>query len=375
MDILNLAAQALNSGKPEEAIERLEAGIQENNTSHELHVALGICLQRIGRNLDSLKAVETAIGLNANDPKAWILKGVLHETLEQNRSALQAYQNAQILGQRLNNLPQSLKTEISSKASRIPMLLKRLESDTYEGLSEFDIDAENKDRRFSSGLDILFGRKQIYYQEPKQFYFPELPQREFYQPHEFRWAAPLMASWEIIRDEALALLSQPKLFRPYLETGEGQPTNEHLAMADNPDWSAYYLIRDGNDVTENISRCPHTMAALKDVDLCRTGGGTPSVLFSLLKAGAHIPPHNGMLNTRLICHLPVIVPPGCEFRVGNTKTNWVEGQMLIFDDSINHEAWNKSDEDRVVLLFDVWRPELTARERKMVGKLLELSNS
>ena len=96
----------------------------------------------------------------------------------------------------------------------------------------------------------------------------------------------------------------------------------------------------------------------------RVPGWGPSAVFSMLKAGAHIGAHTGMYNTRLICHLPLIVPPGCRFRVGNEVREWEEGKLLIFDDTIEHEAWNDGPEDRVVLVFDIWRPELTAQEKR-----------
>jgi aspartyl/asparaginyl beta-hydroxylase (cupin superfamily) len=93
-------------------------------------------------------------------------------------------------------------------------------------------------------------------------------------------------------------------------------------------------------------------------------------LFSLLRPGVRIPPHTGYTNARLICHLPLIVPEGCGLRVGNEVRAWTTGETLIFDDSIEHEAWNSSDRLRVVLLFDIWRPELTEEERKLVATLL-----
>lgn len=70
-----------------------------------------------------------------------------------------------------------------------------------------------------------------------------------------------------------------------------------------------------------------------------------------------------MLNTRLIVHIPLIVPPGCRLRVGNEVREVQAGVPLIFDDSIEHEAWNDSGEPRAILLFEIWRPELTAVER------------
>jgi aspartyl/asparaginyl beta-hydroxylase (cupin superfamily) len=112
-----------------------------------------------------------------------------------------------------------------------------------------------------------------------------------------------------------------------------------------------------------IDQCPATWEAVLKLPLPRISGWGPTVVFSLLKGGAHIAAHNGMFNTRLVCHLPLIVPPGCSFRVGNETREWEEGKLMIFDDTIEHEARNDSDEDRVVLIFDVWRPELSEQER------------
>ena len=104
------------------------------------------------------------------------------------------------------------------------------------------------------------------------------------------------------------------------------------------------------------------MSALQQVPLCTIAGRTPSVLFSLLRPGTRIRPHHGFTNARLICHLPLIVPSDRALRVGNETRAWREGELFIFDDSIEHAAWNLSKELRVVLLFDVWRPELSDKE-------------
>ena len=85
-------------------------------------------------------------------------------------------------------------------------------------------------------------------------------------------------------------------------------------------------------------------------------------LFSLLKPGTHIKPHHGLLNTRLIVHLPLIAPPGCALRVGSQTREWEVGKAFIFDDSIEHEAWNRGQSTRVVLLFEMWRPEISLDE-------------
>ncbi len=102
---------------------------------------------------------------------------------------------------------------------------------------------------------------------------------------------------------------------------------------------------------------------------------SPTALFSLLRPDTHIRPHHGMLNTRLICHLPLITPPGCALRVGNETREWRAGELLIFDDSFEHEAWNRGSETRVVLLFEIWRPELAAEERAALTRIFEAIDS
>jgi aspartyl/asparaginyl beta-hydroxylase (cupin superfamily) len=97
---------------------------------------------------------------------------------------------------------------------------------------------------------------------------------------------------------------------------------------------------------------------------------SPTAMFSCLEARTTIPPHCGETNTRLIVHLPLIVPAGCWFRVGNETREWHYGKAFVFDDTIEHEARNDSDELRVVLIFDVWNPFLSPAERELVAGLV-----
>jgi aspartate beta-hydroxylase len=68
----------------------------------------------------------------------------------------------------------------------------------------------------------------------------------------------------------------------------------------------------------------------------------------------------------LIVHLPLIVPPGCGFRVGAEQREWIPGEAFVFDDTFEHEAWNDSDMPRAVLILDIWSPLVTDAEREMV---------
>ena len=232
-------------------------------------------------------------------------------------------------------------------------------------------DEEHSSPRFAQSVDIVLGRKQIYLQEPKYYYFPGLPQIQFYEREQFPWLDDVEAATDDVRAELMGVLDEPGAFAPYVQGHANRPRTEQMGMLNNPAWSAFYLWKNGEVVPENAARCPQTMQALRNAPLARVRNRSPSILFSLLRPGAHIPPHNGLINTRLICHLPVIVPGNCRFRVGNDQRQWAKGKAWAFDDTIEHEAWNGSQETRVILLFDIWRPELTEQERSAVIALFE----
>ncbi len=211
----------------------------------------------------------------------------------------------------------------------------------------------------------------MYYQRPRRYYFPGLPQRQFYEREEFPWAEALESATDDIRDELRNVMSVSSRFKPYLES-DGEHLNPRgTYLVNNDDWGAFYLWHYGELKAEAEALCPKAVTALEAAQQPQITGQAPIALFSRLRPRTRIPPHHGMINTRLICHLPLIVPEDCgALRVGSEQRPWVEGEMLIFDDSMEHEAWNDSDEERVVLLFEIWRPELTEEERVLVASVL-----
>jgi aspartyl/asparaginyl beta-hydroxylase (cupin superfamily) len=225
-------------------------------------------------------------------------------------------------------------------------------------------------RRVSTAVDLMLGRKQVFLQQPTAFYFPGLPQIEFYERGQFPWLAEIEAAIPDIRSEVEALLAEDGAFVPYVEGEPNRPPAQHRLLGD-PSWGAFHLWKHGAPVAGNAERCPSTMAALGRVPMPQVRGRSPMALFSLLRPGAHIAPHSGLLNTRLICHIPLIVPGRCRLRVGNEVREWEEGKALVFDDSIEHEAWNDSESTRVILLFEIWRPELDEAERRQLAALFE----
>ena len=221
--------------------------------------------------------------------------------------------------------------------------------------------------RVAQSIDLLLGRRELHLQQPSMFYFEGLPQRAFYRRDEFAWVAELEAATSAIRAELEAVTEG---FAPYVEGDPDRPLPNN-PLLDDPAWSALHLWRGGEIVEANAARFPATMAALAKLPIPRIAGRSPMALFSRLTPGAHIQPHHGLLNTRLICHLPIIAPPGCGLRVGADVHEWREGELVIFDDSFEHEAWNRGSETRTVLLFEIWKPEIDEAERAELTRLFE----
>jgi len=217
--------------------------------------------------------------------------------------------------------------------------------------------------RLKEALEVAAGRRKLYRQQPTAFTYPGLPAIQFFDPAQFDWAERLEAATSAIRGELRGVLeTHSGELRAYVNHNSVAPEANRELMG-SKDWSILPLCENGWLATKIVEHCPNTWEAVLRVPLPRISGWGPTVVFSVLRAGARIAPHNGMFNTRLICHLPLMVPPGCRFRVGNEVREWEEGKLLIFDDTIEHEAWNDSDEDRIVLIFDIWRPELSEQER------------
>ena len=250
------------------------------------------------------------------------------------------------------------------------------------GLDAAGLSAAQRHPRFQKSLEIMMGQRQrdpVYSpfpQMPQSYFYPDLPLVDFADPASFEWRAALEAETAVIEAEAQALLTDPANFLPYLRQTTARPQGDVHGLLDNADWSTCYLTEQGQPIAERVALAPVTFGTLDgQVPLCRIGTRAPSIMFSLLRPNSKIPAHTGMINTRFVCHLPLIVPPSCGFRVGSATRQWRVSELLVFDDSVEHEAWNNSDQDRLVLIFDVWRPELSEEERQQVQALFAIVDS
>jgi aspartate beta-hydroxylase len=230
--------------------------------------------------------------------------------------------------------------------------------------------------RWREAASIMAGQSKPFHSECNQLYVPRLPEYQFFEREHFPWIAALEGQTDVIRAELLAALEQDReRFTPYIAYNPGEPVNQWAELNHSQRWSTLALWRAGQPVAENLERCPATARALAAVEMADIGGLCPNAMFSALAPKTHIPPHNGETNARLVAHLPLIVPDGCEMRVGFERRPWKVGEVFVFDDTIEHEARNDSDELRVVLIFDVWNPLLAPEERAMVRALTEATRA
>ena len=298
-----------------------------------------------------------------------IMKGDLLARHGDARGAHSFYQLALNVAETTPELPPNLAAELNRVAAEMERSKGDYRAHLDEAMAHGGWSGSRLSPRVRDAIALANGEKQLFLQEPNSFYFPGLPQIQFYEREAFDWVPAFEAQTPAIRAELDAVLAQTHDFPPYVDDEDNRPGKVHHLVR-NRDWGAFHLLK-GEPVEPNASLCPATMAALAAVPQPVIRGRSPMALFSLLKPGTHIFPHNGMLNTRLICHLPLIVPEGCRFRVGNEVRPWEEGKLLIFDDSFEHEAWNDGTSRRVVLLFEIWRPEIAEEECAALTTLFE----
>ncbi len=370
-----VAMDALKRGDNLAARKILEQLVSTGNADASIYFALAIACQRLRDKECALTSISVALEREATNFQYLLLKADLLADTGQHRRAAAFYLSAVRVSAEMVNLPVALQPEMARAQKMCAHYAAELEELILSHLANLGSASGRGNLstapRVGEALEILFGRKQIFPQRPRYFNFPGLAPIQFFDPTQFNWIARLEAQTEQIRVELENLLTDHNAFRPYVESRDDRPGDGQDGMVNNPDWSAFYLWKNGQLVDQNAARCPFTTRAMADVPLTRIANRSPSVLFSLLRPGAHIPPHNGLINTRLIAHLPLIVPGKCRLRVGNDTREWQAGKVWVFDDTIEHEAWNDSDQTRVILLFEIDRPDVTADEQALVREIFD----
>jgi tetratricopeptide (TPR) repeat protein len=366
-----LGMQALNAGAMDQAAALFERAAAADPAAAPLWMNLATARRGIGDHAGERAALERALATDQRHLMANVRLAELHERLDDGNSAAFRWSGVvsviDALPERTPALDELRGHALARHAERSRGFADRVD----ERLAEVRSDRSAAERRrFDACVDAMLGRRRVYHNEPHGLHFLFLPADEFFDRAHFPWFGELEAATPAIRRELEALLAAPDSgFAPYVEMAPGTPNNKWTPLDGSDAWSARYLWKYGVRQDEVCARCPETAAALARAPLADMPGKGPTAFFSVLKPGARLPAHTGVSNVRAIVHLPLIVPPGCGFRVGGETREWVEGKAFAFDDTIEHEAWNGSDAIRAVLILDVWNPHLSAAERDMLRAL------
>jgi aspartyl/asparaginyl beta-hydroxylase (cupin superfamily) len=359
--------EALRSGDARTALSLFQDIVAQGGQPPWLAMARACHL--VGDSAGEEQALQRQLDLDKRDLPALLAMGELKAKQGDSRAAssfFKAALNMAALGQ---PAPQ-LMPLLNRANDYLRETSRRYEEHLASQLEAAGLGGEGSSPRLRRAIDLMLGRTQLYLQQPNMFYFPELPQRAFYEREEFDWIPAIEAEIPAMIEELGSVLAQDEAFEPYIQGTPGRPLPNNALLHD-PSWGAYYLWQSGEPVQGHFERCPRTMAALEQAPMPRIKRRSPQALYSLLKPGTHIKPHHGMLNTRLICHIPLVIPPDCAIRVGSETRSWTPGELLIFDDSFEHEAWNRSDSNRIVLIFEIWRPEISRDEQAELTTLFE----
>lgn len=316
-------------------------------------------------------ALEMALSIDQRSFMALLRKAELHERRGEEPQAALAWRGVVALGEMSEDQSEGLRLVIDRGRAFLAAHARNMEQAiTAQTEATRAALSAQEARRFDACIDVLMGRRRIYRSECHGIEFPFLPADEFFSRDHFTWLPQLEAKTDVIRDELRnLLLSKGEVLRPYVTQQKGVPENKWTPLDNSMDWGAIFLWEFGRPNPAVHEACPQTVAALGGIERADIPGRGPTAFFSLLKPRTRIPPHTGVTNIRSIVHLPLIVPEGCGFRVGGEMRPWREGEAFVFDDSIEHEAWNDSDHLRAVLIFDVWNPWLSMAERELVRGL------
>ena len=359
-------------GDPRSAANLFEQAVQTAPDRVDLWIGLAACRRALGDPQESLATVERALVVEPRCFPALLMKGSLLESLGHGKSAAMTYGNAILVAPPEDDMAEPTRRALAHARDvhdrYTADLAASLRADVGLG-GGGPASAEGK--RTLAFIEAMAGRRKIYHQEPARFHYPGLPAIEFFERDEFPWLEAFEARTDAIRQELLAVWAEgsPEL-QPYINYPDGLPLDQWAELNRSLDWSAYYLYLDGARVEAHCRQCPATMEALELIGQPTIQSRSPSAMFSILKPRTRIPPHTGVANTRLVVHLPLMVPEGCGFRVGGETRTWREGEAWVFDDTIEHEAWNDSDQRRTILICDVWNPRLPPAERDMVARLM-----
>lgn len=362
------ADRAASIGDFASARAMLEKAARGRSPSQDVWMKLSAMRRAGGDVQGALVAVERALAQSPLDFAALLARAMLLEALGDPMSG-EEFGNALAQCPPDDQIPDSVRPAVMRARQRWEQHQTALERKLAGALPKSL--STNERRRVERLISNRTRRTRPYHSEPRDYFFPGLPQVEFHDRDLFQELELLEQATSKIRTEFDELIAAEAAdMVPYIQYPERVPLQQWRELNHNPKWSAIHLLQNGWRIEQNARHCPRTMEVIAQMPQPQIRDASPNAMFSLLAPRTRIPPHTGAANTRLVCHLPLIVPPNCGFRVGETTREWRVGEAFVFDDTIEHEARNDSDELRVVLIIDLWAPALSMAEREAVAAVI-----
>lgn len=371
--VLNeIAMRLIRAGRAVEASKLLDDAARTEPSNTEILYNQAVALRASGRAEHAMRVLERLLGIEPGHMAALFEKASIEEQRGDLRAAAMTSHTALRLLPPNFKPPQWMEQPLNHAREIVETNNRALEAYIEDGLATLrSLHASASLHRFDRCVESLLGKRKIFRQQPTFMQYPGLPAIEFYDRNEFPWLDELEAATDDIRAELVALLEEggQSILDPYVADQSGLDIKYYRQLNRSRRWGVYSFWREGVEFPEHIARCPRTVAALKSWPKWDVPGSGPTALFSILDAKTRIPAHTGPVNTRLVVHLPLVVPPNCGFRVGGQVREWEAGKAFVFDDTIVHEAWNDSDRPRAILIVDIWTPFLGTAERDLVRAL------
>lgn len=193
-------------------------------------------------------------------------------------------------------------------------------------------------------------------------YLPGLSIQPFWEPNDFDWANYLKKKYPQIRKEFLAVnADMQRLQQEGNNIWAGALTDDAASYGEG--WKTLVLMNRGMWDPENVNLFPNTAKAVRDSGIPAT-----EVFFASMAGPSEIKKHTDFTNFVLTSHLALDIPYSgqnkCRISVGDETQEWINGNVLLFDTSLMHDAVNESDQMRYILMLRLWHPDLTLVERE-----------